>query len=243
MKIGVKTYNDEKFLDNFINKADFFEVQAIQKYNYDFLKKYKKLEIPFVIHAEHIAFGINLADKSIEKENLKSINFAIKLADMTNAKKIIIHPGYISNKYCSKEQSINFFKKLKDKRILVENLHSLGNRLCQTPKKTKEFLKKTKRNFIFDLSHAIAVANTIKLNKEKTIKDFLELNPKHFHLGGQNWDSDNDQHNSFKEVKLPYKKILAWYPKNAEITLEVTGDIKKTEYDLEFIRKITKELE
>jgi len=242
MKFGIKTYKDEQFLDAFINKADFFEVQAIQKYNYNFLKKYKKLNIPIVIHAEHLMFGFNPADKTKTKSNLKSIKFAIKLANLTNSKKIIIHPGAITNKNCSEQQAIDFIKKLKDKRILIENLPPLKGRLCQTPEQTREFLNQTKKNFIFDLSHAIAVSNKLKLNKEKTIKDFLKLKPKHFHLSGQNYNSKQDSHKSFKEVKLPYKKILTLYPKNAEITLEVTKYIDKTKYDLEFMKKLIKEL-
>lgn len=67
MKLGVKTYNDEKFLDFFVDKADFFEVQAIEENNYDFLKKYDK---NFIIHSQHIVWGINIADKSIIKKNL-----------------------------------------------------------------------------------------------------------------------------------------------------------------------------
>ena len=242
MKFGIKTFKDEWFLDAFINKADFFEVQAIQKYNYNFLKKYKELKIPIVIHTEHPAFGFNPADKSKEKQNLKSINFAIKLADMSNAKKIIVHPGNIKNKNCSKQQAIDFIKKLKDKRILIENLPTYKGRLCQTPEQTKNFLKQTKKDFIFDLGHAIVTANYNNINKEKIIKDFLKLKPKHFHISGQNINSKKDQHISFKNAKLPYKKFLSLYPKNAEITLEVTKDLEKTKYDLEFIRKITKNL-
>jgi hypothetical protein len=34
MKLGVKTFDSEFFLDSFINKADFFEIMAIEKNNY-----------------------------------------------------------------------------------------------------------------------------------------------------------------------------------------------------------------
>ena len=65
MKIGVKTFNNPKFLEHFEKDVDFFEVQAIQKNNYSFLKKFS---LPIVVHAEHQNFGINISDKS--KENL-----------------------------------------------------------------------------------------------------------------------------------------------------------------------------
>ncbi len=240
MKIGVKTYKDEKFLKHFENQADFFEVQAIQKNNYNFLKKFSK---PIVIHAEHFKQGSNPADKTMLKQNLKSINFAIKLADKTNAKKIILHSGAIINKNCSKQQSLNFIKKIKDKRIIIENLY-MNNSITINPENVKEFLKNTKVGFCFDVSHAIASANIQNLNPHILIQDFLKLKPSHFHIGGQKMNSKIDNHCSFSNPKsdIPLKKILSLYPKNAEITLETTTDIKKTQYDLEFIREIIKRI-
>ena len=64
MKLGVKTFFSEEFLDAFADKADFFEVTAIVGNNYDFLKKYSK---PIVIHAEHKGFGTNPADKKTSR--------------------------------------------------------------------------------------------------------------------------------------------------------------------------------
>ncbi len=238
MKIGVKTYDSEKFLDAF-PEADFFEVQAIQKNNYNFLKKYKK---PFVIHAEHLTQGTNPADKTKIKQNLKSINFARKLADKVNAKIIIMHPGLIDNENSSEEQAIKFLKNIKDKRILLENLVPVQGRLCITPEETKNFLKQTNKNLILDLGHLIVSANREKLNFKKTLKEFLKLKPKHFHISGQNKNAIKDNHKSFKETDLNLKSILKLYPKNAWITLEVTTSIKKTKRDLEYIRKIINEL-
>ena len=38
MKLGVKTFFSEEFLDAFADKADFFEIMAVEKNDYDFLK-------------------------------------------------------------------------------------------------------------------------------------------------------------------------------------------------------------
>ena len=91
MKLGVKTYSDEKFLKYFQDKADFFEIQAIQGRDYSFLKKFS---IPFVIHAAHFSQGSNPADKTMTKQNLKlNQNMSILLS-------MIIYTliGYILNK-------------------------------------------------------------------------------------------------------------------------------------------------
>ena len=59
MKIGVKTYNDEKYIRHFQDKVDFIEVMSFT--NKELLKNKK-----IVIHCKHQRFGINPAD--IEKE-------------------------------------------------------------------------------------------------------------------------------------------------------------------------------
>ena len=160
MKIGIKTFDDAFFLENLKEKADFIEIMAIEGNNYDFLKKFS---LPIVIHAQHENFGINNSDKTIYQKNLNSINFAKKIADLINAKKIILHPGALLNENHSKQQSIQFMGEIKDKRILIENLPAKKN-ICSTPNQTKDFLKQTNLGFCLDINHAIETA--IYLNKD-----------------------------------------------------------------------------
>lgn len=233
MKLGVKTFNEENFLKPFKDKADFFEIMAIQDEDYSFLKEFS---LPIVIHAQHQIFGANNADKTKIKKNTDSINFAINLANEYKADKIILHPGLIADENCSIEQAIYFFKLINNKKILVENLIIRDKKgLCATPEEMKMFLKETKMGFCFDINHAIETA--IYLNKDyiEFIKEFIELKPAHYHLGGQNI-KQKKEHIDFKESDIDLKKILELIPKDAEITLEVSTDIEKTKEDLEIIR-------
>lgn len=240
MKFGVKTFSNNEFLKAFENTADFFEIQAIEKNNYDFLKKFK---LPLVIHAQHQEFGINNADKSIFQKNLKSINFARKLADKYNAKKIILHPGDLLNKDCSEKQAISFIKNLEDKRIIIENLSNPKTSLCTTPEQTKKILKQTKAGFCFDINHTIVTSLKLKKDYMQMIKKFIKLKPVHYHLGGQKISrfikSKDKTHLSFKNSNIDLGKILKLIPKNVQITLEVTTNIKKTQYDLNLIKGLT----
>ena len=111
MKIGIKTYNNRNFLEHFKDKVDFFEIMAIESVNYDFIKEFN---LPMVIHSQHRLFDINIADKTKHMKNLNSINFARRIADSVNAKKIIIHPGEIENQNCSIETAIEFLKSIND---------------------------------------------------------------------------------------------------------------------------------
>ncbi len=237
MKIGVKTFGDEKFLKHFEDKADFFEIMAVQKNDYSFLKKFS---LPMVIHAEHQDFGINPADMPKKEQNLKSINFAIKVAEMVNSRKIIVHPGFIEkgDPDCSKENAINLIREINNDRILIENMNSERNiiRMCSTPKEIKTFIKNTKSGFCFDINHAIK--NIKRFDGDYNfLKKYLKLNPNHYHLGGQSLISGKN-HLCFRDSNLDLKEIFRHFPKNAEITLETETDIGKIEEDLNIIRRV-----
>lgn len=244
MKIGVKTFDDKNFLKHFENDVDFFEIMAIQKNNYSFLKNFS---LPIVIHAEHQYFGVNPADISKKEENLRSINFARRIADLVNAKNIIVHPGSIEkgNSNCSIKNSINFFKEINDDRILIENLpgkiDSEGKRLCQTPHQIRKFMNKTKTGFCFDINHVLQSFKKFN-QKYDFIKRYIKLNPAHYHIGGQKFINENKEHLCLADSDLNLKEILKFYPQDAEITLETETDIKKVEGDIEIIKNVLNEL-
>ncbi len=246
MKIGVKTFNNPDYLKKFEDKVDFFEIMAIETNNYKFLKNFN---LPMVIHSQHRKFGINAADKTKQEKNLSSIRFAKKIADMSNAKKIILHPGDIENKNCSIEQATSFIKNINDKRIIIENIPKEAKitRLCTTPAETKEFLKATGKGFCFDINHAIWAALFLKEDYIKFIKEFLKLKPNHYHFGGQKIKSSKlkwyeREHLALEESDFDLKEVLQLIPKDAEITLETTTDPKKTMNDVRIMREWIKEL-
>ena len=126
-------------------------------------------------------------------------------------------------------------KDISDKRILIENvILYLSN-----PEEIKEIMDKTNVGFCFDLNHAISYSKNSNRDMFEVIKEFLKLKPKHFHIAGQNFLFGKDiSHLSLNKFDWNWKEILSLYPKNAEITLETTTNIKKVEKDVEFIRKI-----
>jgi endonuclease IV len=241
MKIGVKTFDDEKILKHFENEADFFEIMAVQKNDYSFLKNFS---LPMVIHAEHYDFGINPADISKREQNLNSINFARKIADMVNAKKIVVHSGVLEegNKNCSLKNAIDFFREINDNRILIENLYSQNNitRLCTTPEKLKTFTQKTRYGSCFDINHAIDSIGNFN-GDYNFILEYVKLNPSHYHIGGQNLLT-GEGHLCFEKSNIDLRKILSYYPKNAEITLETEVGMEKLEKDVRTIKNLIKEL-
>lgn len=238
MKFGVKTYDDEKFLDFFEGKCDFFEVQAIRGNDYSFLKKYKT---PIVIHCEHDVLGVNIANSSKYKFNLDAINFARKLADEINAKKIIIHPGNYEDKNCTTENTIKFLKKNYDSRFCVENVPYFSQKfntkkIGATVEEMKKILAETKLGFCFDINHAIEYSIQEGLDYWKILKEFEKLNPTHYHIGGENLSS-SASHLSLSKSDLDLDKIFGLVRKNAEFTLETEVGIESTINDLKIIQK------
>ena len=237
MKFGAKDYYKKDFLDYFADKADFLEIQGLRSHNYDFIRKYK---LPIVIHAEHHNQGSNPADPNC-MTNLESIKNAQRIAKTVNAKKIVFHPGHIRDYNCSKENAINFIKKIDDNRILLENLGD-EHSLCKKPEDMREFMEETGKAFIFDVAHAMINANRFKENQIDFIKKFLRLGPSHFHISGQMINELNDQHLALHECNIDWYEILKLFPKDAEVTMEVSQDIEKTDKDLKMIRNIAKKV-
>jgi uncharacterized protein (UPF0276 family) len=197
--------------------------------------------LPIVIHAEHHSHGVNPTDSSIKNNNLKSLNFARNIADLAKAEKIVFHLGGIekNNPYSSIENAINLVREVNDERILIENLPQLDEmsnyiRLCKTPKEIKKLMKETKSGFCFDINHALRNIKNFD-GDYNFIKEYIKLNPKHYHIGGQNLNTMED-HLSFEKSNLNLRKIFSHYPKDAEITLETEADMYKIEKDLEIVR-------
>ena len=141
MKFGVKNFDDEKFFDYFVGKADFFEVQAIRGNDYSYLQKYVEKGIPIIVHAEHQGFGVNHCDPKKERVNLESIAFSRGLADKVNAEFIIVHPGRIYDKDCSLAYFIKTFQKINDPRIVIENLPQSIDRSFFSPAASPDYIK------------------------------------------------------------------------------------------------------
>jgi endonuclease IV len=240
MKVGIKTHDVGDFLKNLEKNIDFFEVMAVQEKDYSFAKN---ISVPIVIHAEHQGFGVNPADSTKKEKNLKSINFAKKFADSVNATKIIVHPGEIEkgNKNCSIKNAINFFKEINDGRILVENLpkyqNSENKSLCRTPHQIKQFMKKTNVKFCFDINHAMECMEKFEGKNYNFIKKYIKLNPAHYHIGGHNF-KEMKSHLSLLNSDLDLKKVLKFYPEDAEISLEVAVYLKKETDALELEKEV-----
>ncbi len=201
---------------------------------------FQKMKLPYIIHIPHSSFGLNIADKRKEEFNLKTINQSIKWADKLSAKYLILHPGF------GKIQTAKIFlEKIKDKRILIENMTKVGTNnekmLGFTPEQIKE-LTGDRFGFCLDFNHAIKAAIALKKDYKKYIKDFLKLNPKVFHISDGSLKIEKDEHLNIGEGEYDFKFLADCVKENQSkyITIETPrNNLNSVEEDLKNVKNLS----
>ena len=195
------------------------------------LEKWKKLQIPFVIHCAHFAHGFNLAKKEKKNENLRIYNEAKIFADELNAKYIIFHGGIDGDINETAEQLASF----NEARALIENkpFRALPNKMngefCRgySVDEIAIVMEAAGCGFCLDVGHAICAANSLNVERYSFVRNFLSLGPKMFHLtDNTDINSEYDSHPHLGEGQLDLNKIKNMLPKGAIITLETVKNEK-----------------
>jgi endonuclease IV len=233
MKIGLKLWSTN---DNYFSEAlslykhgyfSYIELYCVPDSFDKFSGLWRKLDIPFVIHAPHFMQGLNLADKDKEKSNFQLINEAKQFANILNAKYIIVHPGIGGeiNETCRQ------LKMIYDERFLVENKpYYIENMQLTGNAATKQELKYIFGQgfqFCLDIGHAICAANALGYEPITYIKLILSSKPKMFHLTDGEFSGTFDRHYHLGHGNFPLKQILALLDPDLEITLETIKDSKE----------------
>lgn len=158
---------------------------------FDFLNGLKN--IPTIIHAPHTehdfdVFALNDLKIKFFKEQV------IKTADFLDSKFIIVHAGIGDSQATFKEN----IEKIKDKRIIIENMTKVGinNEFCFGYSfEQLKFIKDCGFKVCFDFSHAIKSAISQMMDyKDFVEKLIVELKPNYFHICNGRINNDEDEH-------------------------------------------------
>ncbi|MBD3231355.1 TIM barrel protein [Candidatus Dependentiae bacterium] len=239
-KIGLKLWSTNL---NYIKEAkrlfgeqiyDYIELFAVPGSFEGYIKLWKKLKIPYVIHAAHSAVGLNLAKKNFCKQNMKLTNEAKRFADELHANIIIFHPG-INGEI---EETVKQLNMIYDSRIIIENKPYYGiynNVICNgsSPEEIEFITKNTNVGFCLDIGHAIYFSNAKKMNKIKCIKRFLQINPEIFHISDGDWNGIYDEHKHLGKGDFDFKKIFSILPKDFCMSVETEKCFEKSLEDFE----------
>ena len=221
MDVGIKVWSSNGFeqIQKVSEICDFVEIIPIKKKH---IPKLKDLQTRWNVHAKHKGVGMNLADKTLEKKNLKLMEEAIYTANELNAKVIVTHAGNLVNKNCSQEQSLKILEKINDDRIVIENL-CFESSLNQTPTTIKQFTKISKKSICFDFSHAQMVAARSNITWEKFLNDFIKLKPVYFHICDGNMGEAKDMHLNLGKGDFDlknFKKLIGKKPVALEVDVK-----------------------
>lgn len=190
---------------------DYIELYVVPN-TLETISKWKKLNIPFIIHAPHSLHGFNLALAEKEQFNLKLADEARKFADSLSAEYIIFHGGCDG----SIEEVIRQINLLKEPRGLIENKpffpipNTLGLKECRgaSTEEIKLILNDTDFHFCLDIAHAVCSANAFGFNPYEYIAQFEKLQPKMYHISDGDIISVQDQHLSLGKGSYNFSIIF-----------------------------------
>lgn len=238
-KFGLKLWStNENYLDEAgrLHKAgacNYVELYVVPG-SLGYIDMWKKLDIPFVIHAPHWREGVNLAKKEDENSNIELIGQAQRFADELSAEKIIVHPGIAGDI----DETARQLAKINDKRILVENKPYFaldGGLLCNgsTPEEISFVMNEAHVGFCMDMGHAVCAANGHKKDRRAFIKEFMGLKPEMFHLSDGDTDSVYDSHKHIGKGSFDMAFFVSVIPVGAMITVETEKNSKNDLFDYE----------
>lgn len=225
---AIRLFNDGIF--------DYIELYIVPD-NMDKLLNWKKVKIPFDIHAAHSAFNVNLSKNEFSEYNYSKYLEAKVYADELKSSIIIFHGG-INGDYKETAKQIKDFN---DNRILIENkpykpLNGKSGDKCvgSSLEEIKYIMTYSNCGFCLDIGHAICSANTQRINPYVFIEKLVQLKPERIHLSDLAIDSEYDEHLNFGYGNVDLKKVLSLIPDNINITIET---IKKSNCNLDGFKK------
>lgn len=242
-KIGLKLWscNTDYYYEEAIrlynqNVYDYIELYVVPE-TIDTLQKWKKLNIPFIIHNAHFAHGFNLAKKDYEKRNHDIYEQTVRFADSLNAKYIIFHGGIDGNV----QETVRQLSAFNESRALIENKpfvalpNKMGGRFCRgaTFTELKQIIENVKCGFCLDFGHAVCSANSQKINPYAFIQTLSQFKPSMFHLSDiTDMTSPYDAHPHLGTGHLDIAKVKREVlPSSAIVSIETNKDNKENLYD------------
>ena len=237
MKVGIKVYSNNERIDYAMRASefmDFIEVMAVPDTDFSAFKKVSK---PIVIHAPHMSFSCNPADKSLVEHNVRCIKDAVNAADILGSDRIVLHPGHILSGDCSAMQAIKVISDNFDRRMLLENLPQARGEtdtIFRSPSEIKSLLDATGCGLCLDFGHACASAAQMGVPYKPFLEQISDLKPGHFHICGGWIKNLMDSHISLFDGNYPLDYFKNLMPRGAWVTMETPQDLEtqKKEYRL-----------
>jgi deoxyribonuclease IV len=234
----------EKALTDLISNelVQYIELYAVPDTFEETGRFWKKFPVPFVIHAPHSAHGLNLSLPEKRDYNLSLFTETRIFADLLDSSRIIVHGGING----SVEELISQISFLNDSRIIIENKPLLGlsgdTCLGADVESIKRITSSCHIDFCLDIGHAIAAANSFKLDPYEYLIQFMTLQPVMIHLADGDETAKMDSHLHLGAGNYNFKKISKLLDQKYDISLETPKDsptmLDDYKKDREFLSKL-----
>lgn len=205
------------------------------------IETWRSLKAPFMIHCPHSAHGFNLAKAELWEKNQEKFREVQRFTDALKAKVIVVHGGNNGRA----QEVIRQLKALKDERIFLENKPKLGlNReicIAHSPEELAAIKSGAGlKGFVLDFGHAIYAARASDREPFEYIQEFLQLNPRFFHLGDGDSRSQKDIHLNLGQGNFDIARLVSLVPQGARVSIETpmgpSGSLDNFVKDVSFIR-------
>lgn len=225
---GLKVYStDHHYLREIIglyNEGvfDYIELYAVPNTLDATGKKWRKIDMPFIIHAAHSSHGMNLAKNSCATNNRRLYREAAGFADLLLAEKIIFHPGIAGEV----KETARQLRSFRERRGLIENkpfINLYGKRCVGASYESiKELRQRTGYGLCLDVGHLLKNAYANDLAPLHELSRWLALKPEMIHLNDGTALSCFDDHLSFGRGDFPLANIIEMIKpcKKVAITIE-----------------------
>lgn len=249
-KIGLKLWNINT--DNYLKEAEKIYNQGVYDYielyvlpgNLDKLELWKRLNVPFNLHAPHFEHGMNLSKAECFENNLKLFEEVKIYADELDVDYIVFHSG-TDGDY---KETARQLAHINDKRTVIENKpyrtlpfikgdFYVGGKV----EEIKYIIENIGCRFCLDIGHAISSANCQGIEPYSYIEEFMKLNPYMYHLSDIEITSDMDQHLNYGLGTLDFERLFKIISKNPQITIETNKKSKENLDDFVADSKYLKE--
>lgn len=251
-KIGLKLWSTNDFyikpaMELYNQKVfDYIELYVVPGSAAQYLNEWRKLALPFILHAPHAGAGFNFSLESCSLENNRLIKEVNVFKEALNPKKIIFHPG-VNGSLEETIRQIKFFKEeFPDffKLVVIENKPKIGvngeSCMGSSPSEIRAILDETKLGFCFDMGHAICYAAWKRVEYENVVDEFIGFKPTMYHISDGDFHSHVDMHLNFRKGNFDLKKLIPKIPQHACVSIETDKpsklDLNSFKEDVSYFR-------
>lgn len=234
MRIGLKLWS--------IN-TDFYYEEAKKLYNqgyFDYIELYvvpdtlntlaqwKKLNIPFILHAPHYVHDVNLADEERFGYNKKIYEQVEIFRQELNAEYTVVHAGTNG----TVEETIRQLQIITPQNVIIENKPAhpphFETRICRghSIEEITQIIKSTHCKFCLDIGHAICTANYYGYKPYEFLEKFNALQPVLYHISDGNINSPHDQHLHIGTGSYDFSKLFSIINENRSVSIETVKNSK-----------------